>query len=965
MVLAASRRPNRPEGRVPRDFRPLPEHPWPGDGGRVTEHLVEPPSGAPGSRVLMADADEARGAATTDTGMGAGAAAAAPSRPRAGGVAGSRRTRVLLADGLPALVRPLGPDDAAELLALHQALPDHDRYLRFSTLHPADLAGYLTRTLAPQSGAVSLGAVVRGRIVGTVQMIPTGGDVGEVAAAVAHDWRDHGVATALLEELAVVCLRSGVRTMVADVLAQNGRMMRVLGDLGLPITMTRQGDSLRIEVALHGDERYAAAAEERHRRAAAASLRAVLRPETVAVIGAGPGEDSIGGAVLRAVRAAGFAGAVLAVNQHVDQVAGVPCWPRVADLPGQVDLAVVAVPAGAVADVVRECGEHGVRAVVLITSGLAAVPGLVDEVAELVDRYGMRLVGPNTVGVVGPGDERGRLDTTFAPGPVRTGDIGLVTQSGGIAIAACAAWQRLGLGISAMVAIGDAVDVGVRDVLAWFDEDPGTSLVAVYAESEPDLRGLVPTAAHLAARLPVLTLTAGRSAVGRRAAASHSARTATPDVVREAACAAAGIQSVTDLGDLATAAAFLGGQPLPSAPAVAVLTNVGGGGVLAADACVVAGLRVDPLPVDVQDRLRAVLPPLATTANPVDTSAAVHASVFAAALEVLLDSPAVGAVVTVTAPTAVNDPAPGVIAGAAAAAAAGRTTPVVDVRLTRATTLERLALPGAPESRYLVSVNEPTAAARALAVAMRRREWLARPRSEAHAPARVDIRAARAVLAAVLSRAPAGDWLLPPEVFALCRAAGLRTVPSSWVRTAGEARAAASDHGSPVAVKGYVAGVVHKGDAGYLRLPVREPAVAAAVVSEFGQRAGDAWLGAVVQPMVPPGDELLVGAVRDESAGPVVVLGPGGRATDALGHRVHRIAPVSESDADEMLDRTGLFDTVHGRALDRDGVVDCLRRVGWLADALPDITEIEVNPLTVTRTRAAAIDVRVRVAPAV
>lgn len=867
--------------------------------------------------------------------------------------------RVLLTDGTPALVRRLGPDDAAELLALHESLPERDRYLRFSTLHPADLAGYLDRTLA-DSGSVSLGAVVRGRLVGAVQMIPVGGDAGEVAAVVAHEWRDHGVVTALLEELAATSLRVGIRRLIADVLAENGRMVRVLNTLGLPVGVTREGPSMRIDIALHGDERYAAAAEERRRSAAAASLRAVLRPDTVVVVGAGSSGSSIGGAVLRKLRWAGFAGTVLAVNPRADEVDGVPCWPRVEDLPGPVDLAVVAVPAPAVADVVRACGERGVRAVVLVSSGISTVPGLADEVVGLVERYGMRLVGPNTVGVVGPG-AAGRLDTTFISETAPAGDIGLVAQSGGIAIAAGSAWVRLGLGLSAMIAIGDALDVGVRDALAWFDEDDGTALAVVHAESEPDLRGLVPRAAHLAARKPVLALDVGTSAAGARAAASHTARAATPHVLREAAYAAAGIQSVPDLTDLAAAVALLHGQPLPTGPDVAVLTNLGGGGVLAADACVAAGLRVEPLPEQVQRRLKAVLPALAATGNPVDAGAAVQDAQFALALQVLLAAPEVDAVLTVTAPTAVSDPWPGVIAGAATAG--GDAGPVVDVQLTRGTSLERLALPGAAESRFVPSTNDVGTAARALATALRRRRWLQRAVDPRSAPDGVDVRAGREVLARALDRQTAGGWLLPPEVTALCAAAGLQLAPSCWVVTPSEAAAAARKLRGAVAIKGYVDGVVHKGDAGYLRLPVTRPADAADIVSAFRSRADGDWLGALVQPMVPPGDELLIGAVRDASAGPVVALGAGGRATDALGHRVHRLAPVSEADAEEMLAGTGLFATAHGTALDRRGVVDCVRRIGWLADALPEIAELEVNPLVVTARRTVALDVRVRIAP--
>ena len=886
----------------------------------------------------------------------------APDPPAARPEPVDRPTRALLSDGSPALLDRLGPRHAAEVLALHRGLSERDRYLRFSTLHPADLEGFVERTLSPESGAVSMGARVRGRLVGVVQLLPVGRDVGELAAVVDPAWREHGVGTVLLEELAAVAVRQGVRRLLADVLAENGRMMRVLTDLGLPLSTTREGPSVRVEVALHGDERYAEASENRHRTASAASLRPVLRPASVAVVGAGRGEHSVGRAVLRSLRNAGYDGTVVAVNPHVEELDGIPCLPSVADLPFAVDLVVVVVPAPSVASVVEECGERGVRALVLLTAGLGAEPGLTDRVRSLVDRYGMRLVGPNTVGVVGPGVDH-RLDTTFTAQVAPPGDVGLIAQSGGIAIAAVSAWRSLGLGLSAMVAIGDALDVGARDVLSWFDEDPATQLAVLYAESEPDLRGLARTAAHVAARVPVLALETGTSSAGQRAAASHTARAATPRAMREAAYASGGIQSVTALSDLAVAVGLLRGQPLPAGPGVAVLTNVGGGGVMAADACVTAGLTVEPLPEELQAQLRAVLGPLASTANPVDAGAAVQPAAFAAALRCLLSSPAVDAVLTVTVPTGVSDPAPGVLAAAAEAAIGGLETPVVDARLTRPTTVERLSLPGVPPARFLVSVDDPAVAARALAVAARRRAWLDRPPATRKPPSGVDVHAARSAVLGALSRAPEGDWLLPPEVGDLCAAAGLATVPTTWVTTVEDAVAAATRLRGPVAVKGSVRGVVHKGDAGYLRLPVVDPTEVGRIVAEWRARAGNGWLGAVVQPMAPVGDELLVGAVRDPAAGPVVALGPGGRAADSLGHRVHRLAPPTDVDVAEMMAATGLFATAHGRGLDRRGVRDCVRRVGWLADAVPEIMEIDVNPLVVGPDRSRALDVRIRIQP--
>jgi hypothetical protein len=317
----------------------------------------------------------------------------------------------------------------------------------------------------------------------------------------------------------------------------------------------------------------------------------------------------------------------------------------------------------------------------------------------------------------------------------------------------------------------------------------------------------------------------------------------------------------------------------------------------------------------------------------------------------------VDAVLTVTAPTAVSDPGAGVVAGVVAG---GGGTPVIDVQLARPTTLERLAMPGAPAGDFLVSVDDPGTAARALGLAARRALWLARRSSVPVIPAGVDTRAAHDLVRTALARDPDGTWLRPPEVESLCRAAGLPTVPAAWVTTGRDAAAAAARTGGPVAVKGSVVGVVHKGDAGFLRLPVTDPAEAGRVVDEWAARAGARWLGALVQPLVPPGDEYLVGAVRDASAGPVVAFGPGGRAVDALGHRVHRLAPLTESDVEELLAGTGMLATAHGRSLDAEGMADCLRRVGWLADAVPEIAEVEINPLVVTPEGCTALDVRVR-----
>jgi acyl-CoA synthetase (NDP forming)/GNAT superfamily N-acetyltransferase len=872
-------------------------------------------------------------------------------------VVGPRPRSALLSDGSPVLVEQLGPADFHPLLALHSRLSERDRWFRFGTLHPADLEDYLRRTLAGRAGELTLAARLRGRLVGAVQVLPVQAGAAEIAVVVDPGDRTRGVATLLLESAAEVARGRGIERFLALVLAENGRMLRVLTDLGLPVGSVREDSALRVEVRLHTDERYARANEARHRRAAAAGLTTVLRPASVAVVGAGRRDGSVGRLALRSILAAGYRGALHVVHPQARELDGVPCVPSLSDLTAPADLVVLAVPAVSVADVVSEAGECGARAALVLSSGISAVPGLAARLRDTAVRSGLRLLGPNTLGVVGPdGGRSGRFAATFGPSIPSPGDIGLVTQSGGVAITAAAALEQLGLGTSVALSVGDSLDLGVADALAWFDEHPGSALVLLHEEGSEDLRGLARAARHLSRRIPVLAVASGTSAAGRRAAASHTARAATPGAVRDAVWTAGGILGFDDVTTMVAAGGLLRGQPLPAGRRTVVLTNVGGTGVLVADALTAAGMTVDPLPDTVQRRLASLLPALATTANPVDTSAVVPPADFGAALRCLLQEPAVDAVVTVTVPTAAGDPHEGMVAGGTGARGG---SPVVDVRPTRATALERLDLPG---GRFVVSVQEPAVAARVLAAAVRRSSWVHRPEEPPVVPGDVDFRAARVVVDAALRRRPEGGWLMPDEVAALCSAAGLRPVETVLVRTAEEAAEAAGRIAGPVVVKGIADGVVHKADAGLLRMPLSDPADVGRAVAEWAAQWRERWRGAVLQPLVRPGDEFLVGAVRDPAAGPVVGVGPGGRAADALGHRVHRLAPLSDEEAEDMVLATGLFATEHGLRLDRAGVIDVVHRVGWLADVLPELRDVDVNPLVVHQREVMALDVRMRLA---
>ncbi|NUT52168.1 MAG: GNAT family N-acetyltransferase, partial [Saccharothrix sp.] len=459
--------------------------------------------------------------------------------------------RALLADGSVVVLRELGPADADALLALHRDLPLRDRYLRFFSASPARLDEFVTRLTSPEEHRyVAIGAFAGDDLVGAANYVRQADATAEVALVVAHDRQSHGVGTLMLEHLISLARARGVRRFRADVLTTNSRMLRVFTDLGLVCESTPDSDVVHVDLGLDPDETYPSetyldAVADRELAADVASLRAVLRPSSVVVVGAGRKRSSVGNAVLHNL--SDFPGAKYAVNPHTDRVLGVASYPSVADLPEAPDLAVVCVPADAVPRVAADCGRRGVRALVVITSGVDR-----DRLLDVVHRHGMRLVGPNCVGVSGPG-----LNATFTRGRPTPGDVGLVTQSGGVAIGVLERLRRLGLGTSELVSTGDKYDVSGNDLLLWWERDDRTRAVALYLESFGNPRKFSRLARRVARRKPVLAIRAASSEAGQRAAASHTAATATPAVTRDALFRKAGVTAVDGVTELVEVLAAL------------------------------------------------------------------------------------------------------------------------------------------------------------------------------------------------------------------------------------------------------------------------------------------------------------------------------------------------------------------------------------------------------------------------
>lgn len=864
--------------------------------------------------------------------------------------------RALLSDGRIVTVRELTPSDVTEVCALHACLSEKDRYLRFfgtTTTHVLErFAARIAR--GADAGNLALGAYLDDALVGVANYeVLTGDHTGaEVALAVDGSVQARGLGTLLLEHLGSAARRRGVTRFVAEVLAENRRMIQVFLDAGLPYRMTADGPERHVEILLEGDDRYAAAVDERDRVAEVASLAAVLRPKSIVVIGASRRPGTVGHAVLRNLLDGGYAGTLAAVNPHADHIAGVPCWPTVNDMLEPPELAVVCVPAEAVPDVVEDCGRRHVRAVVVISAGLSGSE-LAPRVLDSVRRHGMRLVGPNCVGVVNT-DPNTRMDATFTAGHIPAGRVGVVTQSGGVGIALVELLGQLGLGVSTMVSTGDKYDVSGNDLLLWWRHDPNTTAAVLYLESFGNPRKFSRLARALARDTPVLAVRSADSDVAQAAAASHTAAAATPAVTRDALFEQAGVIALNTVSEVTDTLAALAWQPLPAGDRVAVVSNAGGAGVLAADACVHNGLTLPQLGDQAREQLARLLPDQASLANPVDTTAVVTAEVFEACLRVLVADENIDAVLAAGVPTALGDPIV-----AAVEVARSSTKPVLVVRPGQLASVTGFGDESGPTT---VSYADPANAAAALGRIARYAAWRSEPAGRVPELDGVWLTEARTLVHDFLADRPDGGWMAPATTMRLLDLFGVPGVPSVETHDPDQAAAAARELGLPVAVKAIAAGVLHKSRAGGVILDVRDEDGVRAAYARMVDRFGAALQGVLLQPMAGPGRELIIGVDSDEVFGPVIVFGLGGTDTDLIADRVARLTPVTDTDAERMVHGLRCSKALFA-ALPTGGLVDILGRISRLAETLPEVAELDLNPVVVSPAGCRVLDARVRVLP--
>ncbi|MFI8190183.1 GNAT family N-acetyltransferase [Streptomyces sp. NPDC085946] len=907
---------------------------------------------------------------------------------------------VVLRDGGTARVRPITVDDADRLVSFYEQVSDESKYYRFFAPYPRLSAKDVHRfTHHDFVDRVGLAATIGGEFIATVRYDRIGADgmpasapadEAEVAFLVQDAHQGRGVASALLEHVAAVARERGIRRFAAEVLPANTKMIKVFTDAGYTQKRSFEDGVVRLEFDLEPTDRSVAVQYAREQRAEARSVQRLLAPGSVAVVGTGRAPGGVGRSVLGNIRDAGFTGRLYAVNRALpgkqEELDGVPAYRSVRDIDAPVDLAVVAVPAEQVPDVVTECGEHGVQGLVVLSAGYAeSGPEGRERQRALVRHaraYGMRIIGPNAFGVINTSAQV-RLNASLAPEMPRPGRIGLFAQSGAIGIALLSRLHRRGggvtgvTGVSTFVSSGNRADVSGNDLLQYWYEDPDTDVVLMYLESIGNPRKFTRLARRTAAAKPLVVVQGARHGAAPQGHAVRATRL--PHATVSALLRQAGVIRVDTITDLVDAGLLLARQPLPAGPRVAILGNSESLGLLSYDACLAEGLRPHR-PLD-----------LTTAATPADF----HAALSRALADDTCDAVVVTAIPTVG-ESAAWDAALAQALRSAAAAVPSKPVLVVHVELgglaqalsAAASTAPQAgaATPGGaqtlpPDRRPPSAVEAPEGArlipaypaaeraVRALAQAVTYAQW----RREAAEPGKVpeyediDEKAAARLIDGLLTRGQ-GLTLGTEATCDLLGMYGIDVHRALVAPTADAAADAARALGYPVALKATAPHLRHRADLGGVRLDLTDEEQLRRAYAELTDLFGrPEEVRPVVQRMAPRGVDTVVRAVIDPAAGAVLSFGLAGAASQLLGDMAHRLVPVTDREATSLIRsiRTSplLFGWRGSAPVDTPALEELLLRVSRLVDDHPEVVAVTLEPVVVAPRGLSVLGASVRLAP--
>jgi acetate---CoA ligase (ADP-forming) len=744
------------------------------------------------------------------------------------------------------------------------------------------------------------------------------------------------------------------------------------------------------------------------------SLEALFAPKSVAVIGASTKPDSLGRAVFKNILFHGYTGVVYPVNPKAKSILGVKAYPSVLDIPDEIDLAVIIVPAIAVANVLEECGRKGVLAAIVISAGFKEIgeegAQRERELQQIAQRYGIALLGPNCLGIINT-DPAVSLNATFAPGMPRQGNIAFISQSGALGVAALEYAQRQKIGLSKFISIGNKADLHENHLLDYLKDDPLSDVILLYVEDLEDPQGFHRLATEITSerpkKIPILAIKSGRTLEGAKAATSHTGALAGSDEVYDSIFMQSGVLRVETIEELFDYAIAFAQQPLPQSNRIAIVTNAGGAGILATDAAVRHGVQLAEFTEETVRKLRELLPPTVNVANPVDMTGEPNEQRYETVVRTVLEDPNVAGVVVIAAPhilmsleniarhivravqALTPDPAPSprpnppapfpkregggsplrAGEGLGEGSSGGKVQKPVLACL-MAVTDARPAIEILEEAN-IPHYSFPERAARALAAMARYREWVHRPRTEYRVFTDVQIEQARETIAR--AKRQGRSLLLEPEAHDVLKAYGFPVLQYRFAKSEDEALQAAREIGYPVVLKIVSPDIAHKVDVGGVKLDIHSDAELREnyrqMLADVQKAKPDARIfGVFVQEFIKGGKETILGLKRDPLFGPLLMFGLGGIYVEALRDVTFRIAPIRELGVHRMIRQIRGFKILEGfrgePPSDIDAIAECLARLSQLATQLEEIVELDINPLVVfERGRGArVVDARIVVA---
>ena len=872
-------------------------------------------------------------------------------------------TEVLLKDGSRILLRPIRRDDTERWLAFFQRQSQQTKYLRFQR-DPGEMGpeGALRFCTVDYRNTFALVGEVQKEqrkeivAIGRYYRLPDKRSA-RVVFAIEDAYHGKGIGTQLIERLANVARDNGIAIFEGDVLAENERMMSVLKDYGFHIESELRGGVYHVNIAIARSRRVERKEAERERLSTVASIRHVLEPHSIAVIGASRQSGSIGQLVFQNIMEGGYTGVVYPVNPKADAIMAVKAYPSILDVPGNVDLAIIIVPTQFVARVADECGRKGVRAIIVITDGFKerGPEGAAheEELRDIALGHGMRLVGPNCMGIINAAPEV-RLNASFSRIFPPRGNIAFLSQSGAMGLVILEYANDLNMGISGFVSVGNRADISSNDLLQYWEDDPTTRVILLYLESFGNPRKFSRIAKRVSARKPIVIVKGGTTLVGSRAASSHTGALATPEVVSDALFRQAGIIRVDNIQELFDVATLLSNQPLPCGKRLVIVTNGGGPGILAADASAQLGLTLSEFSAETANKLRPLIKRNIRIGNPLDLTGSVTPDEFEGSLRVLVEDDNVDAVLAVFVPAAVID-------STLVENAIRRVNPLYqrNKKPLLACFMGQRGFKAnlGKAGSFVPCYPFPENAVLALSKAVEYRESMKKPRGAVPRIKGVKREKAHRIIEAAMSQNKQRPFWLPIEkIVDLLNCYDIRIAGISVARSADEAATLAAQAGFPVVVKLNSSTITHKTDVGGVVLDLNsEDEVKSAFnaikdkLKALGRESE--MEGVAIQRMIPGGVEIIAGVTQDPTFGPLIMFGLGGIQAELLKDIVLRLHPLTELDASEMVSSiktASLFEGFRGAPpSDIQSVQGLLLRLSAMVEDIPQIAELDFNPVKV------------------